>query len=193
MALDFPMVVALVRETLLRPRDAAMRLLRMGVPDDGRWLIFVLVVVLSVIMAQLSILLMGEEGALGGSLFAMALFQSAVLMALVMGVQGFGRMFGGTGGFPDTLLLVAWVQFVMLAFQAVQLAVLVIAPPLFGIVTLLSVLVFLRSLTIFVQVLHGFDSALKVGVGILFAFFAVAFAMAVVLGLLGVLPVPEGV
>jgi hypothetical protein len=116
-----------------------------------------------------------------------------VLLALVMGVQGFGRMFGGTGSFPDTLLLVAWVQFVMLGFQAVQLVALVLVPPLFGIVTILSLIVFLRTLTVFVQMLHGFDSALKVGVGIFFAFFAVAFAMAMVLSVFGLIPMPEEV
>jgi hypothetical protein len=61
-------------------------------------------------------------------------------------------------------------------------------PPLFGIVTILSLLVFLRTLTAFVQVLHGFPSALKVGVAILFSFFGVAMVLAIVLTILGFAP-----
>lgn len=183
MQLDLALLTGLVRETLARPNEAAARVLRMNVPDDGRWLAFVLVVVLSVLMGQASVLLMGEGGF--GSLLVMAVFQSSVLLALVVGVQVIGRMAGGRGSFPDTLLLITWLQFVMLVFQIIQLVALVAVPPLFGIVTILSLLVFLRTLTAFVQVLHGFTSFLKVGVAILFSFFGVAMLMAIVLSILG--------
>jgi hypothetical protein len=188
MQLDIPLLTDLVRETLARPRDAALRVLRMDVPDDARWLAFVLVVVLSVLLGQASVLLMGEGGGIGGSLLLMAMFQSSVLLALVVGVQGIGRMAGGKGQFPDTLLLVTWLQFVMLVFQIVQIMALVLVPPLFGVITILSLLVFLRTLASFVLVLHGFQSVVKVGVAILFSFFGVAMLLAIVLSILGFAP-----
>jgi hypothetical protein len=187
MQLDFASVSALVRETLLRPREAAQRVLQMNVPDDARWLSFVLVVVLSVILGQASVVLMGDEG-FGGSLLMMAVFQSMVLLGLVAGVQGIGRVFGGQGQFPDTLVLITWLQFVMLVFQLVQIVALIVIPPLFGIVTILSLLVFLRTLASFVMVLHGFGSILKVTIGILFSFFVMAFAMAILLTAMGFNP-----
>lgn len=187
MHLDVTLLAGLVRETLVRPRDAAARVLAQDVPDDGRWLAFVLVVVLSVIMGQASVLLM-DDGGFGGSLLMMALFQSLVLMALVVGVQGIGRIAGGHGSFPDTLLLVTWLQFVMLVFQIAQIVALVTVPALFGVVTILSLLVFLRTLTAFVQVLHGFPSAVKTGVAIVLSFFGVAMVMAIVLSILGIAP-----
>lgn len=180
-------VSALLRETLVRPQEAGARVLRMDVPDDARWLGFVLVVVLSVILGQASVVLMGEGG-FGGSLLMMAVFQSMVLLGLVAGVQGIGRVFGGTGQFPDTLLLITWMQFVMLVFQLVQIVALIVIPPLFGIVTILSLLVFLRTLAGFVMVLHGFQSVLKVTIGILFSFFVMAFVMAVLLTAMGFNP-----
>jgi hypothetical protein len=188
MQLDIPLLTALVRETLARPRDAALRVLRMDVPDDARWLAFVLVVVLSVLLGQASVLLMGEGGGIGGSLLLMAMFQSSVLLALVVGVQGIGRMAGGKGQFPDTLLLITWLQFVMLVFQIVQIVALVLVPPLFGVITILSLLVFLRTLASFVLVLHGFQSVVKVGVAILFSFFGIAMLLAIVLSILGFAP-----
>lgn len=187
MQLDLAYLSGLVRETLVNPKAAAERVLSMDVPDDGRWLAFVLVVVLSVMMGQLSVLLMGS-GASGGSLVMMAILQSAILLGLVMGVQGIGRIFGGQGVFPDTLVLITWLQFVMLVFQLLQIVTIVLVPPFFGIVTLISLLVFLRTLASFVMVLHGFSSVLKVGLGIIFSFFVMAFGMAIVLTGLGFNP-----
>jgi hypothetical protein len=76
----------------------------------------------------------------------------------------------------------------MLVFQIVQIVALVLVPPLFGVITILSLLVFLRTLTAFVQVLHGFQSFAKVAVAILFSFFGVAMLLAIVLSILGFAP-----
>lgn len=186
MELNAATVTALVRETLTRPREAAQRLLSMDVPDDARWLGFVIVIVLSVLVGQLSLLLMGE-GFQGGMLF-MAMFQSSILLGMVVAVQGIGRALGGTGSFPDTLLLIAWLQFVMIVFQLVQLVSLLVIPPLFSLITVLALVVFLYLLTNFIVALHGFASALKVLIGIIFSFFGVAMALAILLSILGLAP-----
>ncbi len=185
MELNLATISALVRETLSRPREAAARLLAMNVPDDARWLGFVIVVVLSVILGQISVMAMGEGGFAGGMLF-MAMFQTSILLGMVVAVQGIGRAFGGTGTFPDTLLLIAWLQFVMLVFQFAQLVALFIIPPLFGMIAVAALVVFIWMLTQFIMVLHGFTSALRVLIGIIFSFFGVAMLMAIVLSMLGV-------
>lgn len=185
MDLNLATVSAMVRETLTRPRDAAARLLGMNVPDDARWLGFVIVVVLSVLLGQISVLAMGEGGFGGGMLF-MAMFQTSILLGMVVAVQGIGRTFGGTGTFPDTLLLIAWLQFVMLVFQLAQLVALFLVPPLFGMIAVAALVVFMWMLTQFIIVLHGFTSALKVFIGIVFSFFGVAMLMAIVLSVFGV-------
>jgi hypothetical protein len=184
MDLNLATLSAMVRETLTRPRDAATRLLAMNVPDDARWLGFIIVVVLSVILGQVSVLAMGEGGFAGGMLF-MAMFQTSVTLGMVVAVQGIGRLAGGTGTFPDTLLLIAWLQFVMLVFQLAQVVALVLVPPLFGLIAIAALFVFLYMLTQFVLVLHGFTSAPKVFVGIIFSFFGFAVVMAILLSVLG--------
>ncbi|TVS01710.1 MAG: hypothetical protein EA407_11525 [Rhodobacteraceae bacterium] len=185
MDLNLATVSAMVRETLTRPHEAAARLLAMNVPDDARWLGFVIVVVLSVLLGQVSVLGMGENGFGGGMLF-MAMFQTSVLLGMVVAVQGIGRALGGAGTFPDTLLLIAWLQFVMLVFQLAQIVALFLIPPLFGMIAVAALVVFLWMLTQFVLVLHGFTSPVKVFVGIIFSFFGVAMLMAIVLAIFGV-------
>ncbi|MBR3369370.1 MAG: YIP1 family protein [Rhodobacteraceae bacterium] len=185
MQLNAAAISALVRLTLTRPREAAARLIALDVPDDARWLGFVIVVVLSVLLGQASVLLMEDGEGMGGGLLFMAMFQTSILLGMVVAVQGVGRALGGTGSFPDTLLLLAWLQFVMLVVQFVQIVALVLIPPLFGVITLLALVVFMWLLTNFVLVLHGFTSAVKVFAGIIFSFFGVVMVLAFLLTLLG--------
>jgi hypothetical protein len=185
MNLNFATVSALVRLTLTQPRAAAERLIAMNVPDDARWLGFVIVVVLSVILSHASLTLMEEETV---SLLNVALMQSSVLLATVVAVQGVGRLFGGQGTFPDTLLLMAWLQFVMLVFQVIQMASLVLIPALFGLIVVVALVAFLWMLTHFILALHGFQSALKVVVGIIFTVFAMSFVFAILLTMFGLVP-----
>lgn len=187
MNLNAANVSALVRISLTRPREAAGRLLSMNVPDDARWLGFVIVVVLSVLIGQVSVLLMGEEGFQGSMLF-MAMFQTSILLGMVVAVQGIGRALGGGGTFPDTLLLVAWLQFVMLVFQLIQIVSLLIVPAVFGMITIVALVFFMWMLTNFIMALHGFTSPVKVFVGIIFSFFAMATVLAILLGMMGFAP-----
>lgn len=191
MNLNAANVSALVRLSMTRPREAAGRILAMNVPDDARWLGFVIVVVLSVLIGQVSVLLMGEDGFQGGMLF-MAMFQTSILLGMVVAVQGIGRALGGGGTFPDSLLLVAWLQFVMLVFQLVQIISLLIVPAVFGMITIVALVFFMWMLTNFVMALHGFTSPIKVFVGIIFSFLAMATVLAILLGLMGFAP-PGGV
>ncbi|MCC5992988.1 MAG: YIP1 family protein [Rhodobacteraceae bacterium] len=185
MQLNLATASRMVRDTLTDPRDMAARLLALNVPGDARWLGFVIVVVLSVLMGHASVLLMGDEGFQGGLLF-MAMFQTSILLGMIVAVQGIGRALGGGGTFPDTLLLISWLQFVMLVFQLAQIIALAIIPPLFGMITLLALGFFIWMLANFIMALHGFSSLMKVIAGIIFSFFGVAFVLALFLGLMGV-------
>ena len=187
MELNAATVSALVRLTLTRPREAAQRLLALNVPDDARWLGFVIVVVLSVILGQGALVLMGDAE-MSGSLLFMAMLQTSILLGIVVAVQGVGRLFGGKGTFPDTLMLMAWLQFVMLVFQVLQTLSIVIAPPLFSLIAIASVVIFMWLLTQFILVLHGFTSALKVFVSIIFTLFGMSMLFAMVAGMFGLAP-----
>ena len=53
---------------------------------------------------------------------------SAVLGAFLL--SEVGRVFGGTGRFPDALLAVGWIEAVMIVLQLLQLVLTVVLPPL---------------------------------------------------------------
>ncbi len=183
MELSFPALMALLRETLRDPHAAARRVMGTPLPDGARWQALLLVVVLSVILLQLAVMLSG--GQTGGVMMS-GLLQGAVLVGTVLAVHYIGRAFGGSGTFPDALILMAWLQFVTLCFQVAQIVTLLIVPPLAGLVAIASVVVFLWLLVSFIQALHGFRSRVMVLFGLLASFFALAFALSFVLALLGV-------
>ncbi len=185
MDLNVATISALLRVTFTRPQDAAAMLLRSNLPDDARWLGFVIVVLLSVILGYGSLALLEGEGAFAGSLMGVAIMQTMLLLGMVVAVQGIGRACGGTGTFPDTLLLMAWLQFAMLTFQLGQIAIALVVPSLFGLIVIVSMVAFFWLLVNFISVLHGFSSALKVFVGIIFALFGLSLIMAVILGMFG--------
>jgi hypothetical protein len=113
------------------------------------------------------------------------MLQSTLLLGMVVAVQGVGRAMGGKGSFPDTLLLIAWLQFVMLVFQVIQTLSIVLAPPLFSLIAIASVVVFMWLLTRFIMVLHGFQSAPKVFVSIILTVFGLSMLFAIIIGLFG--------
>ena len=189
---SFGALMGLVRETLVDPRAAARRIILARVPMNARWLALALVVVLSVLLGQVTIgLMLGPTGMMGGMLggpVSSIVLQGGVLLTMVFAVHQVGRWMGGGGNFPDALLLVVFLQGVMVLIQVVQIAALLLLPPLAGIVSMVGFGVFLWVLTGFVAELHGFRSLLGVFGMILATAFALAFLLALLLAMLGVTP-----
>jgi len=103
----------------------------------------------------------------------------------VFGIYWIGRAMGGKGGFSDTILLVAWMQFVVVCLQIVQLGVFLLAKPLAGLVDIAASVVSLWILTNFVAELHGFRSIGKVLLMIIISLFGVAFAVSIIVTAIG--------
>lgn len=190
MDLTLPALAALVRESIADPRAAARRVLALPVPAEARWMLLALVVVVSVILTQLALWLFGMADPSAGPVSPLLSggLQAAVLVVIVAAVDRIGRLFGGRGSFADALLLVTWLQVVMIALQLVQLLVLILVPPLGGLVTLASLVIFFWVFTGFVAELHGFASRGQVFVVILMSLFLLSFLVATVLAMLGITP-----
>lgn len=191
MELTFSALMALLRETLRDPRSGAQRVMAVNMPDAARWQALALVVVLSVLLVQLAIALVpgGDPemaGPAAGGAFRMGIVQGVALLLTVVAVHYVGRAFGGTGMFRDALILLAWLQFVTLCFQVMQIISMLIFPPLSSLVAIASVAVFLWLLVSFIQTLHGFESRGKVLLGIVLSFFGLAFVLSLVLAMLGI-------
>ena len=182
----------------LRRPDAALRCLQsLDLPVQVRWMVLVLAVVSSTLLARLSLLLFpipinNPLVALAGQPLQMAAVQFAGLTIIAWLMAAAGRIFGGRGSFADALLVVAWVELLMAVAQALQTLMMVFFPAvasLFGVVVLIvSIYLFVA----FARALHGFSSLLLTALGALATFFLAALALSILLTLLGIAPpLPE--
>lgn len=198
MTFTFTQVLALAGRTVQNPREGASEVLSLGLPRDALWTAVALVVVLSILLSQFSALMMGASGAapmagIGISPVMGGLVQLGLLVGMAAAIHLVGRAMGGSGSFPEALLLMAWLQFIMICVQVVQLLAILVIPPLTGIIFILGLVLFLWLLTNFVAVLHGFRSLAQVFVMILVTAFAIAFFLSLVLTILGVtVPIEQG-
>lgn len=186
-----PFLAALLRETLRDPRAAARRLLSLDLPRAARWEALALVVAVSALVGQFSILLttgsLSAPGLLGSPVQSAAV-QGAVLVVMVTLAHQVGRALGGTGSFDGALIVIAWLQGVMIAVQIVQIAALVVLPPLAGLIGVAGLVIFGWLLTNFIAELHGFVSLGRVFATILAAAFGFAFVLAIFMAVLGIEP-----
>lgn len=185
-------LMGLVRETLADPRAGARLIIGARLPMNVRWMALALVVVLSVLLGQITLkLMLGPSGMMGGVLagpVTSIVLQGGVLMLMVLATHVVGRWMGGGGNLPDALLLIAWLQGIMVLIQLVQIAALLLLPPIAGILSLVGFAVFFWVLTGFVAELHGFRSLLGVFGMILVTAFGLAFLLAMLLAMLGIAP-----
>jgi hypothetical protein len=185
-------LLRLARDTISDPREGATTVLSFAPPRQALWLMFALVVVLSLIMGELVALVsdLPDDGALTGpyqqSTLILGLLQGVFLFVMVHAITHIGRMFGGTGRFEEALLLMIWLQFIFLCVQVVQLVALLVIPPMAVLITILALGLFLWLLVNFIAVLHGFTSLGMVFVMTILSAFAIIFLLSVVLSILGI-------
>jgi hypothetical protein len=175
---------SLVRLSVADPERGAAAVIALDPPIGARWMLLALVVALGTVMAYLLPLLSGLGEAQMMPVSG-AILQGAMNLAAVVLVSGVGRMFGGTGRFEDALLLVGWLQIIMLGMQALQLVVMLVLPPLAGLVMVASIVLFFWLLSGFICALHGFSSRLGVLLATLGTLFVAAFVFSMILLMLG--------
>jgi hypothetical protein len=196
MTLTLNSLLAMAWRTVRNPREGATELLSLGVPREALWPALALVVVLSILFAQVTSLLMTGQAGMGGMPIgpaATGFIQLLLLVVMVFAIFWIGRAMGGSGSFEEAILLVAWLQFIMVCLQVLQAAALLILPPVAGLIGVAGLVLFLWLLTNFIAVLHGFSSLVQVFIMILVAAFGIAFGLSIILTLIGVtVPVVEG-
>ena len=185
-------LLGLAADSVRAPRPTFARLLALGIPRQVLWEALILVVVVSVILAELgNMILRATIGADGEapqflSPFAFGALQFVVLVTSALLIDRVGRAMGGTGDLAAALLAVTWLQFVMIVLQLIQSVLLLVLPGAAGIVLILGIVLFLYLLTAFVAELHGFVSMGRTFAMIFFVMMGVALALSFVLTLTGV-------
>ncbi|MES2144356.1 MAG: YIP1 family protein, partial [Pseudomonadota bacterium] len=106
--------------------------------------------------------------------FESALAQGGILVVMAVLAYGVGRWRGGRGSFADALILMVWWQAVLLGFQLVQIAALLLFPVATNLLGLAGLVLVFWLLTGFIAELHGFSSPGLVLVGIIATLVAAA-------------------
>jgi len=186
-------LLRLARETVSNPREGAATVLSFAPERQALWLMFALVIVLSLLLREFVAVFAGFPldgpitGPMQGSTLMLGLVMAGFLYLTMHAVHRIGQFFGGTGSFEETALLVIWLQFILICLQVIQIAALFILPwPwLAGLITIVAIALYVWLLVNFIAVLHGFTSLGMVFVATLLSAFALLFAFSLVLSLLG--------
>lgn len=191
MTLSLPELLRRAIATLTAPREAAEAIIAMHLSRNTAWQLLATVVLVSVVLTESVALLMTAVGMRGmGGPFAgpmtLAIVQGSLTVAMVFAIHWVGRAFGGHGRLSDAVALIAWLQFILLCLQVLQIAFLVILPILSWYIGVLGLVVFFWLLTHFVAVLHDFDSLGRAFGMILVAMMGVAVGLMILLSLIGV-------
>jgi hypothetical protein len=188
---DTPTLIPdLMRQTFSDPKGAARRLIGLELPAPVLWQALALVVVLSALAAQVSSLVLPGAGQglmpFAESPLLVGLIQGGILVIMVFAIHWIGSSFGGIGRLEDSVAAVAWLQFLLVCLQVVQLVVGFVSPALSGLVGLAGIVFFFWLLTQFVMAVHAFESAAMVFVMIVVSLLGITFGLSLVLTLLGV-------
>ena len=191
--LSLPGLTKLAVLTVRDPRRTFRKLLKLNPPQQVLWEAMILVVVLSVIFAEIGNMLVVARVGTGAeeipqflSPFAFGGLQLLVLIVSIVLIDRVGRAMGGKGDLSGAILAVTWLQFVMMGLQIVQTVVLLVMPGLAGVVLMAGIGLFLYLLTAFVAELHRFPSMGRTFAMIFFVMIGVALGLSFILTLAGV-------
>jgi hypothetical protein len=181
--------------SIFTPREVAAEILALRIDRTIGWQLLFAVVLVSVVLTEaMALLFAGAAGAematpIAGPM-ALAVVQVSLTVLMVFATYWVGRAFGGQGRFADAILLVAWLQFVLLCLQVVQMLALLLIPVFAFFIGVAAVVLFFWLLTNFVAALHGFQRLGRVFGGVVASFFALGLVMMIVFALIGV-QIPE--
>lgn len=183
----------LVGDSLIRPREAARKVLAAGVPELHLLQGALLVTCLGILLGAAALWMSPDAvdvvsaAVLGNPLLGAVIQLAAMGLVVVLTVR-IGRLFGGTGGLWGAVALVVWLNAMMVLLQAVQLVALSVLPPLAAILAIMTVFWALWAYANFVAELHGFQNPVIVLGAVILTGIVLFFGTAMLLAILGITP-----
>lgn len=176
------------------PRAVARELMALNLPNSARFQAMVLVVVMSAILGTLAqmvftVITKLDLGELTSPLMVVGL-QASLLLYGAFAMSFVGQRAGGKGSYPDALLLLTWIEFVLMIGQVIQVVLMVFFPISATIMSLLLVGLMFFLLVQFTMELHGFTNPLAVAVGVILTFLGSALIAGIVLVSTGLVQMP---
>ncbi|MBR2657958.1 YIP1 family protein [Yoonia sp.] len=175
------------------PATAARYVLPWQISLINLWAALVLVAVLNVLMLALlqavsPVPVVLQDQGITLTPFSYATIIITFLFLLVYTIYHIGRMMGGLGSVEDSLKVIILFQAVSVSLEAVQVVLVVISPLIAGYFGIVSVVILVRCVMNFVNVMHRFESLGKTLVVMVLALIATAMIAGIVLSVLGVAP-----
>ncbi len=195
MTLTLPDLLRLAWETIRAPREAARVVMGVDLPRTARWeALFALVMVGTLLAIAITYLFTGDLvmylGVIPATPITAAIISVSASVITVFAIYWIGTALGGSGGFGDAILLVAWTQFVVICMQLAQLVTFLLLPAISVLIEVAASVISVWILTNFIAELHGFKSLAKVFLMMLVSLFGLAFGVTLILAVIGV-SVPE--
>lgn len=185
---------ALVMLSLRDPAAAARVLLSVRMPQGAYWMALALVVTLSVLVFQVSGMMLPRYATattnasppiLSVSPALLALLLGSNLVLMVFGLHWMGRAMGGIGNLADMILVMSWLQFLLLLVQVIQAFLALLLPMVAGLVAMGAVIYSIWVLLNFLSVAHGYDSLGKSFVVLIMTILGISIGMSFILSLIG--------
>ena len=177
-------LVAQGKRAFREPRAAAADMLALGFPKEALAPALLLVVVISVLLSAASDVIAPPPVKM--PYFKMAFLVLLIFTSFSFAIAKVGKMMGGVGTFPDSLLLAIFFQAVFIPVQALQIALLLFSAELSAFLAF-GIIVFGFWINInFIAALHGFESLGRALVVLLLASVGLAFFLAMVTPFLGI-------
>ena len=178
---------AFIGHSFRDPAGTARWLRGMAFDRGTLYAMVTLVTVLSVLLLEVGLMLAPGETAIAPlSPFTLTVVLGASLIMLIFALQLTGQMLGGSGRLGQALLLVVWWQAMALVIQAAQTVLVLVLPPLAGVLTIAGLVWLVFALLHLVNVLHGFDSLPKALATVVIGVVGISFGLALLLTLIGV-------
>ncbi|MEO9825702.1 MAG: YIP1 family protein [Paracoccaceae bacterium] len=166
------------------PRQTAADVLALGFPKEALAPALLLVVVVSVLLSAASDMIVPPQVEM--SYFRMALLIMIIFTAFSLSIAQVGKMLGGVGTFPDSLLLAIFFQAIFIPVQALQVALMLVSIEMAALLSF-AIIIFGFWINVnFIAALHGFETLGRALGVLLLASFAVAIFLMIVTPLLGI-------
>lgn len=186
---DFSNLLQLMIRSFTEPREVAQQLTSTRYDRSTLWSIMAVVVAVSAIIVMLNGVVSPPAPELAPLMqvpFVSALIIGTSQVVLVFMLYYTGRMMGGTGHFPETIMLVAWHQGMTIFVQAILLVLSIVSPGISGLLSLVAAFYLFFVLLQFIDVLHDFQSLAKSFATFAIGIIGIGLGLMLMLSLIGV-------
>lgn len=190
MSITLPDLLQAARDTLRDPKLGARRVLDLHLPVSVAAMALVLMAVISSLLSSLTYLTSAMDTdpqmqAVFGNPLSLAIMQTIILALICLSIHGIGRWFGGQGDLAGAIAVTAWLEFILILVQGVQLVLWQFSQGLAEFLGLVGLFLFIRLMTAFIKELHGFRYGILVFLSIIGTIFGLSLIFAVILVAVG--------